>query len=153
MEDRLGGNDLLERRLLDASEPAQRVRHLPLLLLELRLVREILEAAAAAGRIVRARRLDALRPRREHVDGERLGMVALHLRHARAHAIAGKPATHEHDVAVQPRDAVAAVRKRLDVELDDVVTLDGSGHLPRVAAPVPRTALRGRRRPERRRAS
>ena len=68
VEDRLGGNDLLERRLGDPSEPAQRVLHLPLLLLELRLVREILEAAAAARGIVRARRLDALRPRREHVD-------------------------------------------------------------------------------------
>ena len=79
-------------------------------------------------------------------------MVALHLRHAGAHAVAGKAAAHEDDVAVQPRDAVAAVRERLDIELDDVVTLDGSGHLPRVAAPVPRTALRGRRRPERRRA-
>ena len=63
MEDRLGGDDLLERRLGDAAEPAQRVLDLPLLLLELRLVREILEAAAAAGGVVRARRVDALRAR------------------------------------------------------------------------------------------
>jgi hypothetical protein len=57
MEDRLGRDDLLERRLGDAAETAEGVGHLPLLLLELRLVREILEAAAAAGRIVRARRV------------------------------------------------------------------------------------------------
>src|SRR5580765_8673215 len=46
VEDRLGRDDFLERRLLDAAEPAQRVQDLSLLLLELRLVREILEAAA-----------------------------------------------------------------------------------------------------------
>ena len=63
VEDRLGRDDLLERRLLDPAEAAQRVLDLALLLLELRLVREILEAAAAAGGVVRARRLDALRAR------------------------------------------------------------------------------------------
>ena len=137
VEDRLGRDDLLERRLLDPAEPAQRVLHLALLLLELHLVREILEAAAAAGGVVRARRLDALRPGREDVDRERLGVIPLHLRHARANAVSGKAATHEDDVAVQPRDAVPAVCEGLDVELDDVVTPDGSCHGTTVAAPVP----------------
>jgi hypothetical protein len=59
----LAGDDLLERRLGDAREPLQRVAHLELLLLELRLVREILEAAAAACGEVSARRLDSLGPR------------------------------------------------------------------------------------------
>ena len=137
MEDRLGRDDLLERRLLDPAEAAQRVLDLALLLLELHLVREILEAAAAAGGVVRARRLDALRPGREDVDRERLRVVPLHLRHAGANTVSGKPATHEDDVAVQARDAVPAVREGLDVELDDVVTPDGSGHGPTVATPIP----------------
>ena len=126
VEDRLRRDDLLERRLVDPAEAAQRVLDLALLLLELRLVREILEAAAAAGGVVRARRLDALRARREDVDRERLRVVPLHLRHACAHAVAGKAAADEDDVAVQPRDAVPAVREGLDVELDDVVTPDAA---------------------------
>ena len=68
------------------ADPRQRVAHLRLLRRDLRLVGEILEAAAAAGRVVRARRLDALRRRLEHLGRERLGVAALHLRHARAHA-------------------------------------------------------------------
>ena len=135
VEDRLGRDDLLERRLGDAAEAAQRVRDLALLLLELHLVGEILEAAAAAGGIVRARRLDALRARRENVDGERLRVAPLHLRHARPHAVAREAAADEDDVAVQPRNTVAAVREGLDVELDFIVTPNGSGHGTTVALP------------------
>ena len=45
-----------------------------------RVVREILEPAAAAGRIVGTRRLDAVRPGCEHLGRERLGVIPLHLR-------------------------------------------------------------------------
>ena len=122
MEDlRLARDDRLERRLGDAAEPLQRVAHLRLLRLDLRLVGEILEAAAAAGGEVGARRLDPVRRRLEHVDGERLGVAALHLRHARADAVARQPAADEDDEAVQARDAVAAVGERLDVELELLV--------------------------------
>ena len=59
MEDvRLARKDRLERRLGDAREPLQRVANLHLLLLELCLVGEILEAAAAARGEVRARGFD-----------------------------------------------------------------------------------------------
>ena len=146
VEDRLGRDDLLERRLLDAAEAAQRVLDLALLLLELHLVREILEAAAAAGGIVRARRLHALRAGREKVDRQRLRVVPLHLRHACPHAVAGEAAPDEDDVAVQPRNTVAAVREGLDVELDFVVTPNGSGHGTTVALPSRGSALRARRR-------
>ena len=40
----------------------------------------------------------------------------------------GQPAAHEDDEAVQAGDAVAAVRERLDLELELLVLLDGGGH-------------------------
>ena len=82
---------------------------------ELRLVGEVLEAAAAARGVVRARRVDAVRPGREDFGGERLGVAALDLRHARADRVARKAAPDEDDEAVQTRDTVAAVGERLDV--------------------------------------
>ena len=75
-------------------------------------------SATAAGRVVRARRLDALRRPVEHLGHERLGEAALHLRHASAHTIARKPAPDEDDEPVQACDAVAAVGERVDAELE-----------------------------------
>ena len=120
-ERRRGGEDRIERRLRDPADPLERVSNLVFLRRSLHRVVEILEAAAAAGRVVRARRLDALRRRLEHLRRERLGEPALHLRHARAHAIARKPAPDEDDEAVQARDAVAAVGERVDLELELLV--------------------------------
>jgi hypothetical protein len=138
---RLARDDLLERRVGDATEALQRVAHPRLLLRELHVVREILEPAAATRRVVRARRLDALRARADDLGRERLRVVPLHLRHARAHAVARQAAAHEDDVAVQPRDAVAAVCERLDVELDLLVSRDGRSHRPRVAvSSLPRSS-------------
>ena len=95
---------------------------------ELRLVGEILEAAAAAGRVVRARRLDPLRARLEHLGRDRLGVAALHLRHARAHGVARQPGAHEDDEAVEARDAVPAEGERVDLELELLVPLHRRGH-------------------------
>ena len=131
MEDlRLARKDRLERRLGDAGQPLQRVAHLELLLRELRLVGEVLEAAAAAGGEVRARRVDALRPRPEHLGRERLGVAALDLRHPRADAVARQPPPHEDDEAVEPRDAVAAERERVDVELELLSFVTGAAMRP-----------------------
>ena len=105
-----------------------------MLLLELRVVREILEAAAAAGGEVHAGRLDALRPRPEHLGRERLGMVALDLGDARPNTVARQPAPHEDDEAVKPRDPVAAVRERIDVELELLPLRHRRGHRRTVAA-------------------
>ncbi len=96
-------------------------RDLLLLRGDLRLVGEVLEAAAAAGRVVGARRLDAQRAGLEHVDRERLGEAALHLGHARADPVARQAAAHEDDESVQARDAVAAVGERVDPELELLV--------------------------------
>ncbi len=125
---RLARDDVAERRLGDAGDALQRVAHLRVLLLELRLVREILEAAATARGEVRARRLDPVRAGAEDVGGDRLGVAALHLGDARADAIARQAAADEDDEAVEPRDAVAAVGERLDVELELLVAGNGRGH-------------------------
>ena len=67
---------------------------------------------------MRARRLDPVGARRQHLECGRLGEAALHLRHAGADGVARQPAAHEDDEPVQARDAVAAVGERVDVELE-----------------------------------
>ncbi len=84
---------------------------------------------------MRARRLDPLRPRREHARGERLGVTALHLRHAGAHRVAGQAPPDEDDEAVEARDAVPPVGEGVDRELELLVSLDGGGHARNVASP------------------
>ena len=128
VEDRLGGDDRLERRIVEPADPAQRVLDLLGLGRELRLVREILEAAAAAGGVVLARRLDPRRAGLDDLDRQRLGVVALHLRHARAHGVARKAVPDEEDEPVHARDAVAAVGERFDLELELLVFADGRSH-------------------------
>ena len=79
---------------------------------------------------MRARRVDPLRARPEHLGRERLGVAALDLRDPRADAVAGQPAPHEDDEAVEPRDSVAAERERVDVELELVALRRRRGHAP-----------------------
>ena len=67
--------------------------------LELALVGEVLEAAAAADAEVAARRLDAIGAGLEERRADRLREAALHLRRARADEVAGQPAAHEDDEA------------------------------------------------------
>ena len=132
VEGALGGNDRLERRLRDPADPPERVVHLLVLRGGLGLVRQVLEATAAARRVVGAGRLHARGARLDDLRGERLGVIALHLRDPRANRVARKPPAHEDDEAVQPRDAVAAVGERLDPKLELLVDLDGRGHRRRV---------------------
>src|SRR5881398_1707486 len=114
-----------DRRCPDA---AQRVGNLPGLRFDLCLVSEILKAAAAAGRIVRTGRLDALRAGMQNLGRKRLCVTALDLRHARPHGVTGETAPHEDNEAVQPRNAVPAVRERVDRELELLVPRNGCGH-------------------------
>src|SRR5581483_12049187 len=110
MEDlRLARDDLPQRRIGDAAEALKRIAHLRVLLLELHPVGEILETASSARGIVDAGRVDAVRARTHDAGRERLRVSALHLRHARTDAVSGKTAADEDDVAVDARDAVAAV--------------------------------------------
>ena len=125
VELRLGGDGLLERRLRDPPETHERVAHLSRLLGELDVVREVLEAAAAARRIVVARRLHTVGAGLDDLHRQRLGMASPHLRHAGAHDVPGQAPPHEEDVAVEPPDAVAAVCERVDPHLDLVTEGDG----------------------------
>ena len=129
VEDRgFARDDLLERRLSDARDALKRIAHLRLLLRELRAVLEILEAATTARREMLTWSLDALRPRPHDLHGERLSVRALDFRHARANTIAGQSAAHEDDEPVETCDAVAAVRERLDVELEFLILCYRRGH-------------------------
>ena len=127
-EPRLGRQDRLERWLGDPTDPPERVAHLLLLRLELCVVGKVLEAAAAASRVVRAGGLDAFRARLDDLDGKRLRVTALDLRNACTHRVAGQPAPDEDDESIQPRDAVATESERVDVELELLVLDDGRGH-------------------------
>jgi hypothetical protein len=132
VEDVLGRDDRLERRLVEAADAPQRLAHLRLLRLDLYGVVEVLEAAAAAGRVVLARSDDPVRARRQHLGRECLGEAALDLCHTRAHPVARQPAPHEDDEPIVARDAVPAVGERLDVELELLVSGNGRGHAVRV---------------------
>ena len=64
-----------------------------------------------------------------HVRYSRSGNFALSRRqNARADYVAGQPTTDEDDEAVQSRNAVPAVRERLDPEVELVVRSNGRGH-------------------------
>src|SRR4029453_8911009 len=77
MEDRLGRKNLLEGGVRDPGDPHEWVADLVRFRLELRRISEILEPAAAALRVVLARRIDPKRARLEHVDGEGLSVPPL----------------------------------------------------------------------------
>src|SRR5581483_1203480 len=124
----LAGDDGGERRLGDAADALQRVAHLLVLLLQLLLVREILEAAAPAGGEVRTGRVDVVRAGVHDPGREGLGVAALDLGDPRADTVARQPAADEDDIAVDPRDAVTAVGERLDVELELLVLRHRRGH-------------------------
>ncbi len=123
----LGRERRLERRVGDAAQPHEGIPHLGCLFRELHVVGEILEATAAARGEVVAGRLDAVGARLHDLHRHRLRVAAANLRHAGAHDVAGQAATHEEHEAVQPPDAVAAVRKRVDPDLDLVTGGDGGG--------------------------
>src|SRR5256885_16302494 len=73
-------------------------------------------------------------PGPELLGGARLCVTAVDIRAPRPGSVAGEPASHEDDEAVEPRDAVAAVRERLDVELELLSLCHRRGHAPTVAS-------------------
>ncbi len=118
MEPGCRGQDWLQGRIAEATEADECIPHLGLLLRDLFLVGEILEAAAAAGRVVGARGVDAERAAGDDLLGDRLGEPPLHLRHSGTDRVARQPAPDEDDEAVEAGDAVAAERQRVDAKLD-----------------------------------
>ena len=108
------GDDRLELEAVELADPPQRVVDLLLLDLQLALVGQHLPRRA---RMVGDRR-DPLRARLEDLDGARLGVVrAWTCPRPRARGRRGSR-RHEHDVAVEPRDAGAAERERVDRQLE-----------------------------------
>src|SRR5205085_471057 len=101
-------------RRVEAADALEGLTDLALLLLELPLVRQHLPRRAR----VRRAGLDAVRRGVDDLDRARLAVVALRLRHDSPDAIAGHRALDEHDVAVEPRHAVAAVGERVDRQLE-----------------------------------
>src|SRR6185503_9994750 len=101
VEDGRGRHDRLELEALEPPDAGQGVGDLSLLRRGLRLVGEVLEAAAAAGRVMRARSVDARRAGLDDLERLGLGVISLHLRDAGTHGVAWKPAPDEDDEAVQ----------------------------------------------------
>jgi hypothetical protein len=127
-EDRHRGDDRLERRLRKAADPDERVAHLALLLGQLHLVREVLEAAAAADAEVPTGSVHAMRAALENLRHAPLREPAFDLAHPRPHAVAGNGSAHEDDEPVDAADAVPAVGERVDSELELLAFPDGCGH-------------------------
>jgi hypothetical protein len=138
VEDRLRRDHRLKLEALQTADAGEGVGDLRVLGRDLRLVGEVLEAAAPAGRVVLAGRLHAGRTRLDDLEGDRLGVVSLHLRDLRAHRVAREPAADEDDEAVQARDAVPAVGERVDREVELLVLLDGGCSHPASLAAVSR---------------
>ena len=109
-----GRDDVVELEALEAADPRQRVAHLLVLDLELALVGQHLPRRAG---MVGERR-DALGAGLEHLERARLGVGALALRDDRADEVAGDRAGDEDDVALQARDAVAAVGECVDAQVE-----------------------------------
>jgi hypothetical protein len=107
------GDDLVEHVAVEVADPGQRVAHLLVLDGELALVGQDLPRRA---RVIGEGR-DALGARLQHLERAGLGVGALALRDDRAHAIARDRARDEDDVALQPRDPVAAVGERVDLQV------------------------------------
>jgi hypothetical protein len=107
------GDDVVEDVAVEVADAAQRLVDLRLLDLQLALVGEHLPGRAG----VVGDRGDALGGRLEDLERAGLGVGALALRHDGADPVAGDAAAHEDDVAVQPRDAVAAVGEVVDAEV------------------------------------
>ena len=133
--DRARWHDRLERRRREAAEADERVPHLPVLRLELALVLEVLEPAAATRPEVPAGRLDPARARLEQLGASRLREPTLHLRRAGTDEVAGKSPAHEDDEAVQAAHPVSPVRERVDANLDLLALSHRCSHRSSVAVP------------------
>jgi hypothetical protein len=100
VELRRGRQRRFELEADETPDPCKRVCNLSGLRLELGLVREILKAAAAAGREMDAGRLDARRTWLENFERRRLRVISLHLRDACPHRVARESAPDEDHEAV-----------------------------------------------------
>ena len=137
--------DRLELEVVEPADVRERLDHLALLVLELRLVGDGLPLATAALAGVAAGRGHARRRGLEDLPEPRLGVALTALRDLDADAVAGHRAAHEDDEVVDAADPLAAVGQGVDVEVEDVA--GPGGHRGSVARP----RARGEPAPSRRR--
>ena len=132
------GVGLADVDALQVADPREVLRHLVALGREGPLVRDVLQAAAAAPRHVGARHLHPGGPGREHLLQVGLGEAAPRLADPHAGAVAGGGVAGEDHEAVVAGDAGPAEREVLDVDLQDVVAAGARGaggrHGPSIAA-------------------
>ena len=122
------GHDRLERRLREAADANEGVTHLALLLLDLHVVGEILEATAAADAEVPAWGFDTRRARCDEIGHDALREPALHLGDSRAHVVTGHAAPDEDDEPVMARNTAPAKGERVDSELELLPLANWRGH-------------------------
>ena len=115
-------DDRLQLEAVKLADPAQRVFDLGALDLELAFVGQHLPGGTG---VISLRR-DALGAGLDDLDRARLGVRALGLPDQRADAVAGHGARDEHDVTVEASNAGAAVRQRVDGQLE-LVTASRAG--------------------------
>ena len=101
----------------DVADALEVLEQRALLCDDLRLRREMLQRAAAAGAEMRAFGRDAIGRGDVHFERFRLVELATALHDARLHALAGQRARDEHRLALDARDAATVVAQVDDVEL------------------------------------
>jgi len=116
--------DRLQREVAQSADVLQGLHHLALLELELRRVAQGLPLAPAARLGVSARSRHAGGRRSDDLEQPRLGVPLSAPRDLSPHHVARRRAAHEHDEVVVARDALPAVRERVDAQFEDVA---GSG--------------------------
>src|SRR6202034_4211613 len=118
-------HDLLKLEAIQLADPPQRVIDLLVLDLQLALVEQHLPRHPG----MRRGRRYPLRAWPQDLHDASMRVAALALDHLRAHAIPGNGARDEHDVATvaKPPTALAAVRERLDLQLDLLAALGTLG--------------------------
>jgi hypothetical protein len=120
-------DDRVAGEALEAAKAAQRVGDLLGLLGELDLVRHPLPGGAGARlAVVQAAVGDPLGARTQDLDRPRLAVVALRAHDPGPDEVAGERAADEDDVAVDARDAAAALGERVDLEVE-LGSLAGTG--------------------------
>jgi hypothetical protein len=122
-EGRDGGDDRVELEVRLVADALERVPHLRGLVAQLRLVVEVLPAAATAGAEIRARGLDAVGAALQHLHGHCVAVPPLHLGDARAHPVARQgPIDEQHEV-VEACNAASPEGERAHGELDLATSL------------------------------
>ena len=115
---RIARERIEDARRCDVTDALEVLEQRALLREDLRLRREMLQRAAAAGAEMRAFGRDAIGRGDDHFERFRLVELATALHDARLHALARERTRDEHGLAFHARDTAAVVAQVDDVQLD-----------------------------------